>query len=225
MLFLLVISLAIFLTPQSVDAVIPEAAGIDYDIVYVRYSRSGDVTSVELPDAENSYSIEVGADLMLLHPNGSEEILVDCRIEGQEDIAGGQANCSIQDPVISLDGHWVYYSKYMNMGLVALDKLTSAWHSSSTHSLLFKIQLNIPSNERQEIQLTNGVSGFSTDKLAGNTELDEVKNFGIRDLGLAPLPDGRLLFTSNRDAVVAFRQGTTNVSLPRDSFIGIHAIK
>lgn len=42
--------------------------------------------------------MEPGADLMLLHPDGSEEVLVD----------GGKG--SVTDPVISFDGESVCYS-------------------------------------------------------------------------------------------------------------------
>jgi hypothetical protein len=180
----------------------PTAANvINYDIVYVRYPRQGDTTAIELPDGENPYAIEPGADLMLLHPDGTEEILVDCRVEGQESIVGGEANCSVQDPVISFDGNWVYYSKYVNMGVLP------DWKTLSAHSFIFKMALNVPAAQRTEIQLTDFGSGFATSKLAGNGSGDNITNFGIRDLGPTPLPDGRLLFTSNRDAIVAFRQG------------------
>jgi len=191
----------------------PAAAGVDYDIVYVRYPRRGDSSVVVLPDGENPYAIEPGADLMLLHPDGSEEILVDCRIEGQEDIVGGEANCSVQDPVISYDGNWVYYSKYVDMGVISLSDLRRAWIRLTANSFLFKMALNVPPSARSEIQLTGlggGLgNGFAIEKLSGNSSVDEIMDFGIRDLGATPLPDGRLLLTSNRDAVVAFRQGVT----------------
>ena len=51
---------------------------IDYDIIYIRYPRDGDINSVYMPDGEHPYSIELGADLALLHPDGSEDILIDC---------------------------------------------------------------------------------------------------------------------------------------------------
>ncbi len=192
---------------STATAAIQSLSDLDYDIVYVRYPRRGDLSDVELPDGESPYSIEPGADLMLLRPNGEEEILVDCRAEGQEDIEGGQANCSVQDPIISYDGKWVYYSKYGNMGKIPLDQLSTAWRTSTAHSFIYKMRLDVPQSERVEIQLTNLGAGFATDKLAGNTANDEINDFSIRDLGTTLLPDGRILFTSNRDAVVSFKQG------------------
>jgi len=202
---MLLFSASILLSsPHPVSAATPQSVGIDYDIVYVRYPRRGDQDVIQLPDGENPYGIEPGADLMLLYSDGSEDILVDCRIGGLEDTVGGEANCSVQDPVISFDGNWVYYSKYVAMG----DLPTSRnWLTLKAHSLLFKMALNVPANQRTEIQLTTVGSGFAIDKLAGNSAADAINDFGIRDLGATPLPDGRLLFTSNRDAVVAFRQG------------------
>ena len=192
---------------HGAQASTPEAAGIDYDIVYVRYPRYGDTEALELPDGESPYAIEVGADLVLLHPNGSETILVDCRDEARgEDLSEGEANCSVQDPVVSYDGKWVYYAKYVDMGI-----FDGPARELNAHSFIFKMALDASVGEvGEEIQLTNLGDGFAIDK-AGLSELtDSIDNFGIRDLGPAPLPDGRLVFTSNREAIVAFRQGTKN---------------
>ena len=41
-----------------------------------------------------------GTDLMLLHPDGSEEVLVE----------GGEG--AVADPFVSFDGEWVYYAKF-----------------------------------------------------------------------------------------------------------------
>src|SRR5690348_2233384 len=49
----------------------------DYDIVYVRAKRSGDkVHKRYFSDFSSPVTIEPGADLMLLHPDGKEELLV-----------------------------------------------------------------------------------------------------------------------------------------------------
>src|SRR5262245_30911561 len=50
---------------------------LDYDIVYVRALRSGDkVHKRYYTDFSQPVTMEPGADLMLLHPDGSEELLV-----------------------------------------------------------------------------------------------------------------------------------------------------
>src|SRR5687767_11301760 len=74
----------------------PEA--IDYDIVYVRAPRSGESERARWPEVFNPAALDPGADLMLLHPDGSEEVLV----------AGGLG--AVTDPFISFDAQWCYYA-------------------------------------------------------------------------------------------------------------------
>ncbi|NIP96361.1 MAG: hypothetical protein GWO24_24175, partial [Akkermansiaceae bacterium] len=65
----------------------------DYDIVYVRAPRAGDKLHRRFYlDFSSPLTMEPGADLMLLHPDGSEELLV----------AGGDG--SVTDPYVSFDG-------------------------------------------------------------------------------------------------------------------------
>src|SRR4051812_45438209 len=73
----------------------------DYDIVYVRTPRKGNKPhSSRWPDASLPMNVDAGGDLMLLHPDGSEERLV----------AGGKG--SVTDPFVSFDGEWVFYSQF-----------------------------------------------------------------------------------------------------------------
>ena len=44
-----------------------------YDIVYVRQPRNGDDNHITWPEVFHPGRIEPGSDLMLLHPDGSEE--------------------------------------------------------------------------------------------------------------------------------------------------------
>ena len=81
--------------PVSTD----EDVTYDYDIVYVRARRAGDeIHKRFFTDFSSPVTMEPGADLMLLHPDGKEELLV----------AGGDG--SITDPMVSFDGEWVYYT-------------------------------------------------------------------------------------------------------------------
>ncbi len=76
----------------------------DYDIVYVRTPRKGNAPhSSRWPDASLPLNVDAGGDLMLLHPDGSEERLV----------AGGKG--SVTDPFVSFDGEWVYYSLFSDL--------------------------------------------------------------------------------------------------------------
>jgi hypothetical protein len=65
----------------------------DYDIVYVRAKRAGDKVHKRFyTDIATPVTLEPGADLMLLHPDGSEELLVE----------GGEG--AVTDPIVSFDG-------------------------------------------------------------------------------------------------------------------------
>ena len=72
-------------------------SNIDYDIIYVRQPRFGNTTNTIWPEVFHPARIDPGADLVLLHPDGSEELLV----------AGG--NGAVTDPFISFDAQWCYY--------------------------------------------------------------------------------------------------------------------
>src|ERR1043165_154326 len=75
-------------------------AAVNYDIVYVRQPRYGNNTNTIWPEVFHPARIDPGADLMLLHPDGSEELLVD----------GGDG--AVTDPFVSFDAQWVYYSYF-----------------------------------------------------------------------------------------------------------------
>ncbi len=81
----------------------------DYDIVYVRAPRfergkdGKDVQAAVWPDAGAPHALRASTDLMLLHPDGSDELLV----------AGGTG--AIADPYVSFDAKWVYYSYFHDL--------------------------------------------------------------------------------------------------------------
>ena len=167
-----------------------ESVRYDFDIVYVRAQRAGDeIHKRYYTDFSSPVTIEPGADLMLLHPDGSEELLV----------AGGQG--SITDPVVSYDGQWVYY--------VHIHKLQNAsqWSPPAEGADIYKIHL--PS--RRIVRLTNqrfspnlGAAkwshGFREPKGDGNEKYKlNWYDYGVYNMGPYPLPGGRIVFTSNRD--------------------------
>src|SRR5258708_39131642 len=91
----LLAALAAFATPPRsdgpIDVKVPHVSAdasvkLDYDIVYVRALRRGDKVGTGWAEISNPLFMDPGADLMLLHPDGKEEVLV----------AGG--NGSVADP-------------------------------------------------------------------------------------------------------------------------------
>ena len=160
---------------------------VSYDIVYVRQPRYGDGTNTIWPEVAHPARAEPGADLVLLHPNGSQEILVDCTV------------CSVTDPFVSFDGEWVYYSLFHD--------LTQLNASRKNLPLLGAdiFRLHLPTRYRQ--QLTFGE--FTPNTGAGHWDesnpLDPATEFnrlgyGILNLGPSPVPGGKVAFTSNRNA-------------------------
>ena len=92
---------------------------LDYDIVYVRAPRKGDAVGTNWPEISNPVFMDAGADLMLLHPDGREEVLVE----------GGEG--SVTDPIVSFDGEWVYYSQFHDMKARARRKARPAARTST----------------------------------------------------------------------------------------------
>src|SRR5262245_13527007 len=106
----------------------------DYDIVYVRAQRAGDEKHKRFyTDFSSPVTMEPGADLMLLHPDGSEELLV----------AGGEG--SITDPMVSLDGQWCYFTHIYNL------KQADQWTPPREGADIFKINLKT----KKIVRLTN----------------------------------------------------------------------
>src|SRR5262245_48424611 len=90
--------------PQPIASA--RAVKYDYDILYVRAPRtvkdkSGkERMALVWPDASEPFQMLASTDLMLLHPDGKEEVLV----------AGGKG--AIADPYVSFDARWVYYTYF-----------------------------------------------------------------------------------------------------------------
>jgi len=78
----------------------------DYDIVYVRAPRvvpgrdNTDRPAPVWPNAGEPENLKASTDLILLHPDGKQEVLVE----------GGKG--AIADPYVSFDAQWVYYSYF-----------------------------------------------------------------------------------------------------------------
>src|SRR5262245_22269470 len=157
---------------------------LDYDIVYVRAPRAGDkVHKRFFTDFSSPVTMEPDADLMLLHPDGKEELLV----------KGGDG--SVTDPMISFDGEWCYYVMLHNM------VKASQWSPPRQGADIYKIHLKT----KKIVKLTN--QRFSPNTGAANWSSDYRKpeqgkshyEYGVYNMGACPLPGGRIVFTSNRD--------------------------
>jgi hypothetical protein len=176
------------LFPDSIDVTVPhistdKSVRYDYDIVYVRAQRAGDTVHKRFyTDIATPVTLEPNADLMLLRPDGSEELLV----------AGGEEG-AITDPFVSFDGQWVYYTHIYNLKRGELP---------SRGADIFKINVGT----RKIVRLTNqrfepntGAADWASDYRSnepGKTHL----SYGVLNFGPCPLPGGKIAYTSNRHA-------------------------
>ncbi|MEO8461184.1 MAG: hypothetical protein ABI451_11705 [Dokdonella sp.] len=173
----------------------------DYDIVYVRQARFGDSTNTIWPDVFHPARLDPGADLMLLHPDGSEEVLV----------AAG--NGGITDPFVSFDAQWIYYARFPDLRPQSLNYQRGDLPTLGAD--IFRIHLAT----RQIEQLTHGE--FTPNTGAANWDesnpLDPPSQYdrlgyGILNLAPCPLPGHRIAFVSNRNGFEP-PKGYTNPTL------------
>jgi hypothetical protein len=146
----------------------------DFDIVYVRAPRRGDNQQIAWSEVFSPLRAEPGSDLMLLHPDGREEVL---------DAAGDD---TITDPFVSFDGASVYYVRIHNV------KHPGAARPMSQSSDIFKIHVK----SRKIVQLTR--QHFTPNI---GVVVAKRKAPGVYNLGPCPLPGGRVMFTSNRNGL------------------------
>jgi hypothetical protein len=176
------------------------AVKIDYPIVYVRLLRQ-QKTKV-WAQAGVPLQMNPGADLMLLHPDGKEELLVD----------GGKG--SVTDPMVSFDGEWVYYSLFHD-----LTRFNDGFAPSSAD--IYKI--HIPT--RKIVRITNG--GFSPNTGAAHWAEDfqtpqpgkTTRPYSVCNTGPCPLPGGKIMFTSNRHGFISPRPTNNGFNVNMQLFV------
>lgn len=163
------------------------AQTVSYDIIYVRQPRFGDNTNTTWPEVFHPARIDPGADLMLLHPDGSEEVLV----------AGG--NGAVTDPFLSFDAQWCYYALLPDTRPSAVNYQRG--NLPYAGSDIYRIHLATRLVQRLTHQ------EWSPNTAAGNWHPTDPVNppstynrlgYGILNLGPCPLPGGKIAFTSNR---------------------------
>ena len=161
---------------------------VTYDIIYVRQPRFGDNANTTWPEVFHPARIDPGADLMLLHPDGTEEMLV----------AGG--NGAVTDPFLSFDAQWCYYAMFPDVRPQAVNYQRGDLPYAGSD--IFRINLAT----RQTQRLTH--QEWSPNTAAGawhpTNPVDPPANFnrlgyGILNLGPCPLPGGKIAFVSNRN--------------------------
>ena len=175
-------------------------ATVGYDIVYVRQPRYGDNTNTTWPEVAHPAQLEPGADLMLLHPDGSEEVLV----------PGGVG--AVTDPFVSFDAQWVYYSLFYDVRPQAYNSQRGLPYLGAD---IFRINLatrQIQQLTFQEFTPNTGAGHFDESNPVNPGAGFDYLGYGILNLGPAPVAGGKIAFTSNRNGFVPPR-GLTNPTL------------
>lgn len=91
---------------------------VAFDLIYVRAPRYGDNTNTQWLDTVRTTTPDPGADLRLLHPNCTEEVLFP--LPAQQNLVDRPiGNGSVQDPNVSFDGQWVVFTYYHDMSAAA----------------------------------------------------------------------------------------------------------
>ena len=170
---------------------------VSYDIVYVRAPRAGDNTYVRLPDVFFPTAMPSGSDLMLLHPDGSEEVLFPAGLG------------AVLDPAVSFDAQWIYFSYIPDASDNGINSQRGLAYGGAD---IYKIDVKT----RQVVRLTRqvwtpptGAANWSSDPLNPSGPDTVYLGYGIFNLGACPLPGGRVMFVSSRDGYLPNKEYTT----------------
>src|SRR5207253_2066808 len=128
--------------------------------------------------------MDAGGDLMLLHPDGKEEVLV----------TGGAGSAA--DPMGSFDGEWVYYSFFHDL------KKATIYQGSAGGADIYKIHVKtrkIVRLTQQQFTPNTGAGNWSSDYRTPKPGKNHI-DYGVFNMGPCPLPGGRVMFSSNRNA-------------------------
>ncbi|HLG17030.1 MAG TPA: hypothetical protein VJH03_21380 [Blastocatellia bacterium] len=173
-------------TPSSVHA--QQLSALDYDIVYVRALRHGDDVNTFWPEATTPLLPEPGADLMLLHPDGSEEVL----------FAAGP-NGAVVDPYISYDARSVAFSFFHDARNTNEQRGVNSDHALSRDGAdIYRVDLGTRAATRLTFQEFTPNTGNGAD-FDCSRQYTNCPRVGVFNTGPAFLPDGRIVFTSTRD--------------------------
>ena len=170
----------------------------DYPIVAVRAPRAGDTTIVNWPEVVHPINVEPGTHLVLIKPDGTEEVLV----------SAGEAG-AVLDPCPSLDGKWVYYS------LVSDAKVTSGNYAFGARVPLSGADIwrvNVETKVTQKVTNQDWSPNttrfpYSRSPIKSDPAGTAYAGVGVFNTGACPVPGGRIVFTSSRNWLMAPKGG------------------
>jgi hypothetical protein len=177
--------------------VVPAAPPVAYDIVYVRQQRFGDNTNSIWPEVFHPARLDPGADLILLHPDGTEDLLV----------PGG--NGGVTDPFVSFDGKWCYYALFPDLRTSQLNYQREFLPNAGSD--IYRIHLRTRAVQRltfQEFTPNTGMGNWHSNNPVNPPSQYNRLGYGILNLAPCPVPGGKIAFTSNRNGYTPPRSYT-----------------
>ncbi|TMC48545.1 MAG: hypothetical protein E6J26_10640 [Chloroflexi bacterium] len=183
-----IFALSLLVSVSGAFAASPQSPAASYDVVYVRQPRMGDSTNISWPEVFHPGTVEPGSDLVLLHPNGTEEILVDT------------TDGAVTDPFVSFDGQWVYYAFFPNVQPGQLNNQRG--NLPYAGSDIYRIHVQTRQIQRltnQEFTPNTGAGHWDEANPVDPPEQFNRLGYGILNLGPAPLAGGKIVFVSNRN--------------------------
>lgn len=159
-----------------------------FDIIYVKQPRHGPNEHVVWPEAFQPGRLEPNSDLILLKADGTEEVLFDTEYG------------AVTDPFVSFDGKEVFFSLFHDVRPEKLNKQRGFLPLAGAD--IYKIDVETKKVQRLTFQ------EFTPNTGTGNWDLDNPVNpgpgknalgYGILNLGPAPIANGKLIFSSNRN--------------------------
>lgn len=190
LLFFVVLFIIVYACSLSMPVSVTAQAlpPINYDIVYVRSPRPPDNVNSFWPDAITPLLPDPGADLVLLHPDGSEEVLFAAGSKG-----------AVVDPYVSYDGTAVVFAFYPDVLNVNPQRgLNSEKALSYDGADIYRADLQTRVVTRLTFQEFTPNTGNGADFDCARS-FTNCPNVGVFNTGPAFLPDGRIVFTSTRD--------------------------
>jgi hypothetical protein len=161
----------------------------DFDILYVRAPRRSPDGRSAWAEVGDPRTMEPGADLMLLHPDGSEEVLVPVA-----------ARESVVDPQVSFDGQSVYFAKM---------------HDATGHKGSDIYKVHVPTKRVTRLTWQT----FTPNSASATRPKPPPPEWGVYNLGPCPLPGGRLAFVSDRNGFKATNPGYAPNALALQLFV------
>jgi hypothetical protein len=170
------------------EAMAQVQGSVDYPIVYVRSPRPGDDIAAAWPEVINAIRQEPGSDLMLRRPDGSEEVL----------FAGGAGG--VMDPAVSFDARRVYFAYSPDLRPSALNSQRGLAPRGGWDLYTIDVATRVVTRlTHQEFTPPSGAVAWSSELLRAEPPGTYFQGYGVFNLGPAPLPGGRIAFTSSRD--------------------------